>query len=817
MKKLFLLCNAHLDPVWQWDLAEGKSVTLSTFASVVDLLEKYDFVFCHNESVLYKWVEEYSPELFERIRKLIKAGKWKIMGGWYIQPDCNMPTAESITRQALVGKKYFAEKFGVDDIETAINLDSFGHSAGLPKLLNSLGYTSYIGHRPMECFMHLPFDFIWEGLGGGKLIFSRPTSYNSLLGEAAQKIEAEIKLAESENREEALVLWGVGNHGGGPSRKDLQDIAAMARDKKDIEFKHIWPERYFKEIKDKQLPIIKGDLNPCFVGCYTSQAEVKHLHRDFENMFYETEKLASCAALNGVCEYPEKELDEIQEILLFSQFHDILPGTTVRGVTKECLRLMGEGINRLRNVQAKCMFKLAEKNAKAAPMEYPVFVFNPCPYPVKTYIENPVLMAERFMSGFADLEVYGENGRVKAQVIKEDSSIPIEWAKKVVFEAELKPFSLTRFDIKCKHYDEKPVLKQPDGDIVTENCGRKITIGKNSGLIESFVVNGKELLSGAAFNPAIYDDNEDPWAMQMYQQKRLGIFEKYFSLATPEENARISGLKVKDANPVRIIEDGEVYTVVEAIFVADTSYIITQYKIHKTSDDVIVNMEVHFDHKDKMVKVEIPTNNLDCVKSQILGGELDIVTDGSEKVCHKWISASDGENSLAILNDCIYGFSAEDATIKLSLLRGVAYTAHFISDDRPILRNDRYNARVDQGVSFFTFKLTGGSALNVENTVTRAALELNEKPIFQNIFPQGNKNAELCGVELSGDSRIVMTAFKRMSDGRYAIRLTNQSNAQVSGEFKIKDASVNLNFDAFDIKSLIYDGETLTISEKPLI
>lgn len=817
MKKLFLLCNAHIDPVWQWDLAEGKSVTLSTFASVVDLLENYDFVFCHNESILYQWVEEYSPELFERICKLVKAGKWKIMGGWYIQPDCNMPTAESITRHALVGKKYFAEKFDVNDIKTAINFDSFGHSAGLPKLLNSLGYTSYISHRPMECYVHLPSDFIWEGLGGGKLLFAKPTSYNSLLGEARQKIEAEIDFANSENREETLVLWGVGNHGGGPSRKDLSDIKALASERKDIEFVHIWPERYFDEMKDKHLPTVKGDLYPCFPGCYTSQSQIKQLHRQLENMLYETEKLAACAEINGVCEYPEKELEEIQEILLFSQFHDILPGTTVKNVMLECLRVISEGINRLSKIQSKCLFLLANKNAKAAPMEYPVFVFNPCPYPVTAYIENPILMAERFFSGFADLEVYGENGRVKAQVIKEDSSIPIEWAKKVVFEAQLKPFTLTRFDIKCKHYDEKPVLTQPESDIVMDNCGRRIIIGKNSGLIESFAVNGEELLSDSAFRPAIYDDNEDPWAMQTYQQKRLAVFEKYFRLATPEENARISGLKEKTANPVRIIEDGEIYTVVEAIFIADTSYVITQYKIHKTSAEVTVNMEIHFDHKDKMLKVEIPTNSLKTVKTQILGGSEEVPADGSERVCHKWIAATDNKNSLAVLNDCIYGFSAEESTVKLSLLRGAAYTAHFISDDRPILRNDRYNARVDQGVSYFTFKLMGGKATDVDKAVDRAALELNEKPLFQNVFPQGNENVKSCDILLSGDTRVVMTAFKRTSDGKYVIRLTNQSDSLVSSTFKIKDLTIILNFGAFDIKTLIFDGKTITESNTPII
>ena len=113
MKNLHLVCNAHLDPVWLWELEEGLAETLSTFRVAADFCENYDgFVFNHNESLLYKWVEEYDYELFTRIQRLVKEGKWHIMGGWYLQPDCNMPSGESFVRQILSGKKYFMAKLG---------------------------------------------------------------------------------------------------------------------------------------------------------------------------------------------------------------------------------------------------------------------------------------------------------------------------------------------------------------------------------------------------------------------------------------------------------------------------------------------------------------------------------------------------------------------------------------------------------------------------------------------------------------------------------------------------------------------------------
>ena len=147
-KKLHILCNAHLDPVWQWEWEEGAAETLSTFRIAADFCDEYDnFVFCHNEALLYKWIEEYDMPLFERIVELVKKGKWHIMGGWHLQPDCNMPSGEAFVRQILSGRKYFLEKFGVVPT-VAVNLDPFGHTRGLVQIMKKSGYEGYLFMRP---------------------------------------------------------------------------------------------------------------------------------------------------------------------------------------------------------------------------------------------------------------------------------------------------------------------------------------------------------------------------------------------------------------------------------------------------------------------------------------------------------------------------------------------------------------------------------------------------------------------------------------------------------------------------------------------
>ena len=145
---LHLVCNAHLDPVWQWDWQEGCLEALSTFRHAVEFLETYpDLVFNHNEALLYEWVEQHDPALFARIRELVSSGRWNVSGGWFLQPDCNMPEGASFVRLALYGRRYFYEKFGVQP-RVAYHFDAFGHNGSLPQILSKLGFEMYIHTRP---------------------------------------------------------------------------------------------------------------------------------------------------------------------------------------------------------------------------------------------------------------------------------------------------------------------------------------------------------------------------------------------------------------------------------------------------------------------------------------------------------------------------------------------------------------------------------------------------------------------------------------------------------------------------------------------
>ena len=294
-KKVFLIANAHIDPMWQWEIDEGMAAALSTFRNAVALAENNNFIFCHNEAMLYEWIENNEPTLFERIRKLIAVGRWHIMGGWYLQPDCNMLSGESFIRQIETGKKYFREKFGVSP-SVAVNVDSFGHSIGMVQILAKCGYNGYIVGRPGNCEFHPGLSrFVWEGPDGSSVNVARISFYNTLLGQAAKRIEEAV--IEDKN-EKKLIFWGVGNHGGGPSRKDLAEIEKMKNGSEGFQYIHAYPEIFFDEIEG-ELPKITESLHPSMPACYISQSRVKRLYRKLENLLDFTEKLSAACVANG--------------------------------------------------------------------------------------------------------------------------------------------------------------------------------------------------------------------------------------------------------------------------------------------------------------------------------------------------------------------------------------------------------------------------------------------------------------------------------------------------------------------------------------
>ena len=708
--KTFLVCNAHLDPVWLWEWEEGVAATLSTFRVAADICDEFPgFVFNHNEAILYEWVEEYEPVLFARIQQLVKQGKWHIMGGWYLQPDCNMPSGESLVRQIQAGRSYFAEKFGVSPT-TAINFDPFGHTRGLVQILVKSGFDSYLFTRPGWSQCPLPSEtFTWVGYDGSEVMATRSGYYNSPLGKATEKINNYVR--DSPDLPTGLVLWGVGNHGGGPSRQDVAAINTLQAGTSDREILHATPESYFADLRrTTDLPRHEHDLNPWAVGCYTSQVRIKQKHRQLENAIYRLEKMAASAWVQEFSAYPAAGIQDALKDLLFAEFHDILPGSSVQPVEDYSLRVLDHGLETASRLTTKSFYALASGQPQAADGEIPILVYNPHPYPLHAIVECEFQLADQnWTDNWTFPTVYAGETKLETQIEKELSSINLDWRKRVVFSAALKPFQMNRFDCRLETRPRESMLLPDIGPemYVFKTPDIEVQLNCRTGLMDKYQVQGVDYLESGAFCPLVLDDSDDPWEMQAQSfDKVIGAF----ALMLPEDSARFSGVSANALAPMRIIEDGAVRTVIEAVFQYGHSSLCLHYKLPKHGTEIEVDARVFWNEKSKMLKLSLlpEARNAEYL-GQVAYGVESLPTDGKEAVSQKWAAVmSRSENkAVTLISDGGYGSDYSPEGWRPTLLRSPAYSAHPIND-RPIVPQDRFLPRIDQGERLFHFWLNAG-------------------------------------------------------------------------------------------------------------
>lgn len=791
MKELHLICNAHIDPVWMWNWEEGISAALSTFYSAVELSDEYDYIFCHNEVILYEYIEKHAPSLFERIKELVAKGKWRIAGGWYLQPDCNMPCGESFVRQIQLGREYFEEKFG-EQPTTAINYDSFGHSVGLVQVLAKTGYDSYIICRPN---MEEKF-FTWQGVDGSKVSVACQNQglYASAMGQAKEAILK--KADEWQNYERGIALWGVGNHGGGPSRKDLRDIQDLMRES---EYKviHSYPEAFFEGVKPTTIKT-KSLLHSC-IKTYSSMNSIKQKNIDLENYLLKTEKLLALATLHGYQGNHEDVFRSVEKNLASLQFHDIMSGTCARNGELSALAKADGAMDALNEVFMRAFFYLIEKFDAAKENEFPIFVFNPHPYELETNVDVEFLVPVPLVSDDEMLEVVVKQGDkvLVSQVVKEASNIAYDRRKRVVFRCSLPALNIARFDCVVV---KKPLVIQKDEsekDIIISDDYKTVRISRETGLLESYIVNGKEYLAGGAFRPLVMDDTPDTWGFFI---KKVGKNAKSMRLSKCEKGA-FTGLK-----NVKIVENGDIVTCVDALFENKSSAVKFTYKIYKNLPYIDVDVSVLQNEKLKVLKLEIPAAKADKFIGQIAYGTESFPRDGSEECPHRFVAVTDGDDALAVFNDCIYGTSCEKNKLRLTLLNGSAYCAHPIFD-RPMLDETRYNDYIETGLHHFHFRFAVAKTEELE----KMAAEFTQQPYALNHFPHGNiKETALpvkCFVE---NANVVLSVLRSRENGEYVVRLFNNTDKKQETVLHIENVNKSIKLGKYEVKTFLYKESGLT-------
>ncbi|MCX5670721.1 MAG: alpha-mannosidase [Planctomycetota bacterium] len=331
MKTLHLIGNAHLDPVWLWRRADGVDAALATARSACDRLDEYpEFVFTASSSWFHEQVEHLDPALFDRVRAFVAGGRWQIVGGMVIQPDCNLPSAESFARQLAVGQAYYRRTFG-RPTTVGYNVDSFGHTAYLPRFLRDAGIDTYVFMRPGPHEKALPAPlFRWRSPDGHDVTaFRIAGAYCTWAPDLKGHVETALA-AMPHGVDHTMCFFGVGDHGGGPTRAKIDWLREHRGDWPGVRFVFSHPRAFFDAVADHvpRLPVVEGELQHHAIGCYSVERRIKVAMRRAESRLVQAEQAAEVLA--GAAGPPGRErIDRAWNAVLFNQFHDMLGGTCI--------------------------------------------------------------------------------------------------------------------------------------------------------------------------------------------------------------------------------------------------------------------------------------------------------------------------------------------------------------------------------------------------------------------------------------------------------------------------------------------------------
>ena len=326
------ISHAHIDMNWMWGFQETASVTVDTFRTVLDLMKEYpDFTFAQSQASTYEIIEQFAPEMIDEIKKYVAEGRWEVSASTWVETDKNMPNGESLARHILYTKRYLSKLLDLDptSLELDFEPDTFGHNVSIPEICTKGGVKYYYHCRGNDQQPDIS-AYRWRARNGAELLVWRdPNWYNGTVDE--NSFHKVPQLCVKNNIDQFLFVYGVGDHGGGPTRRDVDRIIAISQ----------WPimptvkfstySNFFHALEASRdvLDIREGEMNFVFTGCYTSQSRVKMANRMGEDRIYESEMLGATANVLGGGPRYNKSFGKAWEQILFNHFHDILPGSGV--------------------------------------------------------------------------------------------------------------------------------------------------------------------------------------------------------------------------------------------------------------------------------------------------------------------------------------------------------------------------------------------------------------------------------------------------------------------------------------------------------
>jgi len=765
---LHMIGHAHIDPVFLWRWPEGYEAVKATFrAALQRMAETPGFVITTTSAAFYEWLERWDPDLFAQVAARIREGRWEIAGGWWVEPDCNVPHGEALARQALYGQHYFRRKFGVTAI-VGMNPDTFGHAWTLPQILAKSGCRYYVFMRPSWFEKSLPGNlFWWESPDGTRVLTCRLNSYGGNVTPGALASAAQSDFYATRHK---VMFYGHGDHGGGPTKESIAAIAADQGSGGPARFSRV--ADFFRAIESEgvSFPVVSDELQHHAQGCYSTLAELKKRNRRNEHLLLTAEKISAVAARVAGAAYPQEDLTRAWRDVLYLQFHDSLGGTMPKEAYEDSLEQHGRATQLAQEAVHGGMHALVNRvDTSGAGLAY--LVFNPSAWarraPLQVvvdrgYLGGATIVSENWWREGGVRVVDDEGREVPSQLVFPPAHAGFGRVN-VLFLADLPSLGYRVYHfLPCT--GQQPAHDLSASETSLENRRWRLELDPASGQVTRLYDKKRDLevLADVANRAVVLDDPSDTWAHETESfQKELGAFGE-------------AQITVLESGPVRA-----------------TLWVRTRFgdsrleqfiSLYDELDLIDITATIHWREHHRMVKIEWPLNvALPTVTSEIPYGHIVRLSKGDEEPGGRWLDVSGQARrkltdsmpyGVTLLNDGKYGYDAwaryraygwgpGKAHLRLTILRSPIYVFHEPNAVQPGLPYEYQ----DQGVHAFRYGILPHDDTWREADVPRAAEAFNT--------PLVGINAEVHGGELPSHGNFLtsspvnaqVTVLKKAEEG----------------------------------------------------
>ena len=754
-KQFYCVGNAHLDPVWQWRWQEGSAEAKATVRSALDRMKEFpDFKFVCSSASVYRWIEEFDEEMFEEIKERVREGRFVVVGGWHVQPDCNLPSGEGFARQSLYAQRYFKEKLGVT-AKVGYNVDSFGHNLMLPQILKKSGMNQYLFMRPSPTEKPMDSDvFHWVSPDGSSVLTYRildPYCARFNTPEELDNRIAYLNEASMTDLDCIPLFYGVGNHGGGPTIRHIELLNAYkeAHPECEVHFSNLVD--FYDRIREDgyEIPEYHDDLQHHAAGCYATVSKIKNGIRRSECGLSAAEAYSVLAGKLCNKKYPTEKFADAWRNVSFMHFHDSMDGCSIREVYDDAAYLYGMAQETAAVAENNALQTVSWAVDTSGDREkgIPVFVFNPHAFPVETFVQ-----VNKKATGVTDAD-----GNPVVWQLVHSSTLECYWRDDIAFRATIPAMGYAVYYLQGVDMNPAEDYVKPESTAkVTEFTGHRTanchegTVLENefwriqfelySGYITSFVnkQTGKEIISGRAAVPTVIDEYyHDTWSHA----------KNFFT----DEMARFSDAEVT------MLENGPVRATVKVVSRYNDSTLTQYFSLSAGSDKLEVRAKLDWHEKFKMLKLAWPMA-VENPKAyyEIPFGVIERPADGEEEPGLTWFAVKGDNGGYAICNSDTYSASVKDGTLYHTVVRSPIYGDH----GGPRTEESEFT---DQGEREFFYTLMPYTS-NADVIKTAKLLNKPCTNIIENWHPGKLSDKVYTGLAADCDN-VVVSALKRAEDG----------------------------------------------------